>query len=72
MNLAGSTESTKHLQLNGVVLTATSDEVRKIAEFFSDTADRMDSMGSDYDYDHLSDHTKGFESSPHIIVVHVE
>ena len=71
MKLTGDTESTKKLQLDGVVLAATTDEVRKIAEFLSDTADRMDAMGSDYDYDHLSDHTKEFETSPNLIVVNV-
>ena len=69
MNLIGHTENERNLQLDEVVLTASPDEIRRIAQFFSDTADRMDEMGSDYDHEHLSDHATGFESSPHLIVV---
>ena len=69
MNLIGHTENERNLRLNEFVLDASSDEIRKIAQFFSDTADRMDEMGSDYDHEHLSDHATGFESSPHLVVV---
>ena len=69
MKLTGNTDDQKRLQLRSVVLTATPDEVRNIAEFLSDTADRMDGMGSDHDYDHLSDHTTEFGTSPDLIVV---
>ncbi len=69
MNITGHTESSRNLQLDEVVLTATSDEVRRITEFFRDTARRMDEMGPEYDHEHLSDHATGFDSSPHLIVV---
>ncbi|MEM7277550.1 MAG: hypothetical protein AAF385_05435 [Pseudomonadota bacterium] len=69
MNLLGNSENAKRQQLYEVVLSATPDELRIISEFLSVTADRMDSMGSDYDCDHLSDHAKKYEGRPHLIVV---
>ena len=69
MNLIGHTENESDLELGEVVITAPSEEIRKIAQFLSDTADRMDEMGLDYDHEHLSDHAAGFETSPHLIVV---
>lgn len=69
MNLIGHTESERNLELDEVVLTASSDEIRRIAQFFTDTANRMDKMGSSYDHEHLSDQELGFDSSPQIIVV---
>ena len=69
MNLIGHTENERNLRLNELVIDASSDEIRKIAQFFSDTADRMDEMGSDYEHEHLTDHATGFESSPHLVVV---
>ncbi|MCH4296698.1 hypothetical protein MJ923_20550 [Shewanella sp. 3B26] len=55
------------LRLKELSVIATPDELRKIAEFFIETANTMESMGDDYDHEHLSDRFKEFESSPHLV-----
>jgi len=50
-----------------VTLCATSAELRKIAQFLSDAAGAMESMGTSFSHVHLSDRQKGFDDSPHFV-----
>ncbi len=68
MKLIGNTEGDRHLELQEAIVVGSPDEVRKIAGFLSAAADRMDKMGTEFDHEHLSDHSEGFENSPQLIV----
>ena len=55
-------------QLNEITLEATPAELREIAAFLKEAADRMESLGKRYSHEHLSDSKPGFQSSPHFVV----
>jgi len=59
-------------ELAEVTLNATSEELRRLAEFLSFCADEMDRMGAAYDHVHLSDRMKEFRQSPHFVVMRGE
>ena len=69
MKLTGHTEDQSNLSLSELVIELTATEARKIAVFLNQTAHRMDSMGLEYDHEHLSDHVKEFELSPELVIV---
>lgn len=69
MKLTGHTDQQTNLELSEVLLELTAAEARKIGEFLLDTAKRMETMGLDYEHEHLSDHMREFESSPHFVVI---
>jgi hypothetical protein len=62
-------EEIKFIELAAVQLEATPEELRKIATFLNTAADDMDSMGSVYDHEHLSDKQPGFENSPYVVIL---
>ena len=57
------------IELAEIVMEATTDEVRMIAAFLNKVADDMQSMGEDYDHEHLSDVNHYFKNSPHFVIV---
>ena len=72
MKSIGHTGQSRNLQLDEVVLVATPDELRQIAEFLRNAADRMDDMGADFDHEHLIDYADGFESSANLVAIRGE
>ena len=62
-------ENSSSNELSEVVLEANSKDIRMIAEFLLQTAENMESMGSAYDHEHLSDENHYFKDSPHLVVV---
>lgn len=69
MKLTGHTDDQTSLLLSEILIELTANEARKIGDFLHETAQRMESMGPDYDHEHLSDHMPEFESSPHFVVI---
>lgn len=61
-------EQVRPSSLAEITLIASPDELRLIATFLLSAADKMESMGSTYDHEHLSDRQPGFDSSPHFVV----
>ena len=57
------------MELAEVTLNASPSELRRMADFFTFCASEMERMGAMYDHVHLSDHIKGFRSSPHFVVM---
>ena len=51
-----------------ITLVASPAELRRIAEFLMSSAARMESMGSAYSHEHLSDWDSSFQSSAHLVV----
>jgi len=51
-----------------VTLEATPAELREMAAFLNEAADRMESLGERYSHEHLADLKPGFRSSPHFVV----
>jgi hypothetical protein len=51
-----------------ITLIASPAELRLIAAFLLKAADKMESMGTSYGHEHLSDRQPGFEDSPHFVV----
>ena len=65
-------ENTEPHELHEVTLMATSDELRKIAQFLLSEANTMEKQGKDYCHRHLSDQETAFKDSPHLIVFNSE
>jgi len=65
-------EEINFIDLAEITIEATPEEVRKIALFFSNTAEKMEKMGASYSHEHLSDNQSGFDSSPHLTVFNSE
>lgn len=61
-------EKINFIELAEITVTATPDELRKLASFLSTAADNMEQMGDEYDHEHLTDQQPGFENSPHFVV----
>ncbi len=55
-------------QLVEVSLEATPAELREMAAFLNEAANRMDSLGERYFHEHLADLKPGFQGSPHFVV----
>ncbi len=55
-------------ELAEITLVATPEELREIAQFIISAADEMETKGSDWEHEHLSDKQKGFEGSPHFVI----
>lgn len=55
-------------ELVEITLIANLSELRKIVAFLTSAAARMESIGSEYGHEHLSDKQPGFEGSPHFVV----
>lgn len=51
-----------------VTLEASPHELRLIAEFLNEAADKMDSFGAQYSHEHLADSKPEFKRSPHFVV----
>ena len=69
MKSVGHTKHKRNLQLDEVVLVATSEELRKSADLLVGAARRMDEMGEDFDHEHLTDCAEKFEASTELIAV---
>ncbi|MGO1072484.1 Imm32 family immunity protein [Lysobacter sp. CA199] len=62
-------EEARHVDLAEINLWANPAELRRIAAFLANAADAMDRMGATYDHEHLSDRQRGFDDSPHFVVM---
>jgi hypothetical protein len=58
----------KPSELAEVTLCAQADELRKVARFFQEAAERMEENSIDFEHEHLSDKYPEFNTSPHVIV----
>ena len=58
----------KFMDLAEITIEAMPEELRKIAQFFVDVAEKMETMESSYSHEHLADNQSGFEGSPHVTV----
>jgi len=58
----------KFMDLAEITIEAIPEELRKIALFLNETAEKMENMGESYSHEHLADNQSGFENSPHITV----
>lgn len=63
-----SIEEVVSAELAEVTMSATPEELRRMAEFFLFCASEMDRMGPRYDHIHLGDRMKEFEKSPHFAI----
>jgi len=74
MKLYGYTESAQAAEvvvpeaLAEVSLVATPAELRALAEFLSECATEMETMGNVFDHVHLGDRVKAFRNAPHFVV----
>lgn len=61
-----------HSDLAEITLTATPEELLRMAEFLNYCASEMDRMGATYDHLHLSDRITAFRDSPHFVVIRTD
>lgn len=61
-------EEIKFFELGEITLEATPKELRKIADFLTTAAHHMETMGSDYDHEHLGDGQPEFNDPPYLTV----
>ena len=59
-------------ELAEITLVANAEELRKIARFIDAAADGMETLGKNWEHEHLSDKFHVFESSPHFVVFNPE
>jgi hypothetical protein len=55
-------------ELAEITLIATPEELRRIAIFLENCANRMEIRGKSWDHEHLSDKDNYFKDSPHFVV----
>lgn len=56
------------LELSEATLSASSEELREIADFLLHAAETMDHLGKSFDHMHLSDTLRQFANSPALVV----
>lgn len=59
-------------ELAEITLVASPQELRKIAQFINAAADGIETLGSAWEHEHLSDKHKEFTSSPHFVIYNPE
>jgi hypothetical protein len=61
-------ENSTPSEISEITLFASSDELRRIAKFLEHCAGEIDSRGTSWCHEHLSDKDKSFKNSPHFVV----
>ena len=59
-------------ELAEITLVANAEELRKIARFIDAAANGMETLGKNWEHEHLSDKFHEFKSSPHFVVFNPE
>jgi len=59
-------------ELAEITLSATPEELRRIARFLENCASGMEARGKSWEHEHLSDKDHYFENSPHFVVFNPE
>jgi hypothetical protein len=71
-NEAPAADASRLVELSEVTLSATPDELRRIAMFLERCAEGMQAHGKSWEHEHLSDEDRLFADSPRFIVFNPE